>query len=102
MHHHNIRVTTITPGFVRTDISANAVAGDGSSYSKVDPNIRDGMDVNQCARVIVKGFKKGKLEIPVGDGFEMNALWIKRFFPKTLFKLANNQYKKMLANNNLS
>lgn len=102
VHHHNIDVTTITPGFIRTDISANSVAGDGTNYGQVDTDIRDGMDVNDCARKILKGFIKGLPEISVGEGFEMNALWIKRFFPKTLFKLANKQYKKMLASNDLS
>ena len=59
------------------------------------------MNVNDCASVIVKGFKKGKPEIAVGKGIEMNALWIKRYFPKTLFKMAAKQYAKMAKNNNL-
>lgn len=100
--HHGIKVTTITPGYIRTDISAHAISGDGSSYGREDVEIRDGMDVNECAKVIMRGFHKGKPEIPVGRGFEMNALWMKRYFPKTLFKLAAKQYAKMAKNNDLS
>ncbi|WP_262694947.1 SDR family oxidoreductase [Kordiimonas aquimaris] len=82
-----IRVTTITPGFIRTAISEHALKGDGSKFGKVDANIAGGMDVKECASVIMRGFKKGKQEIPVGKGIEMKALTIKRFFPNMLFKM---------------
>jgi len=49
------------------------------------------MDVNECAEVIVQGLEKGKREIPVGRGKEMAALWVKRFAPEMLFKLAKKQ-----------
>lgn len=96
---HNIKVTTITPGFIRTNISANAVSGDGKTYDKQDTNIRGGMEADACAKVIMKGFAKGKPEIAVGVGMEMQTLWIKRFFPKSLFKLMVGQYKKMADQN---
>jgi dehydrogenase/reductase SDR family protein 7 len=83
-----IRVTTITPGYVRTDISFHALKGDGSEFGTMDQNIAGGMDVDRCAQVILKGFRRGKPEIAVGDGFEMNALWLKRLFPRLLFRMA--------------
>lgn len=85
---HGLRVTTITPGYIRTAISANALKGDGSEFGKTDKNIAGGMDVTKCAKVVMKGFEKGKQEIPVGEGIEMKALLIKRFFPNMLFKMA--------------
>jgi len=100
--HLNIKVTTITPGYIRTPISSNAMAGDGSAYGIEDSEIRGGMNVNDCAKVIIQGFKRGKPEIPVGKGFEMNALWVKRYFPKTLLKMAAKQYSKMIKANDLS
>jgi short-subunit dehydrogenase len=99
--HHGIKVSTITPGYIRTNISASAVAGDGSEYGREDTEIRGGMDVNDCAKVIMRGFRKGKPEIAVGKGFEMNALWIKRLSPRLLFVLAAKQYQKMAKNNEL-
>lgn len=85
---HGIKVTTITPGFIRTAVSENALNGDGSVFGEMDKNIAAGMDVTKCAKVIMQGFKKGKYEIPVGEGIEMKALLIKRFFPNRLFKMA--------------
>ena len=86
--HHGVQVTTITPGFIKTSISVNALNGDGSQYGTVDDDIAGGMDVTRCAEVIMKGFRKGTPEIAVGDGMEMKALWLKRFFPGAVFKMA--------------
>lgn len=81
-----IQVTTITPGFINTNISVNALKGDGSEFGVVDKDIAGGMDVTRCAEVIMDGFDKGTPEIAVGEGMEMKALWLKRFFPKAVFK----------------
>jgi len=84
---HGIRVTTITPGFIRTDISVNALRGDGSTHGDIDRDIANGMDVTRCAEVIMKGFRKGTPEIAVGKGVEMKALWLKRLAPGLVFRL---------------
>ncbi|HIO31375.1 SDR family oxidoreductase [Marinobacter salarius] len=86
-----ILVSTITPGFIRTDISRNALAADGSAFGEEDENIAGGMDVGECADVIVSALAKGKREIPVGKGKEMAALWVKRVAPEMMFKLARKQ-----------
>lgn len=85
---HGIRVSTITPGYIKTNISVNALSGDGSEFGKVDSDIASGMDVSRCAAVIMDGFLKETPEIAVGEGMEMKALWLKRFFPGVVFKKA--------------
>jgi NADP-dependent 3-hydroxy acid dehydrogenase YdfG len=84
---HDIKVTTVTPGYVRTQVAMNALKGDGSKYGQTDKNIANGMDVDKCARVILAGLRKGKPEIAVGEGREMHALWLKRYFPNQLFRM---------------
>jgi dehydrogenase/reductase SDR family member 7B len=83
---HGISVHVITPGFIKTDIARNALRGDGHKHgaNARDP-VDDGMDVDKAAAVIVQGVASGKREIPVGDGKEMQALWLKRLFPNMLF-----------------
>ena len=85
---HNIKVTTITPGYIKTAIAYNAMTGDGAAFGKMDKNIEGGMDVDACAKAILKGFKKGNPEIAVGKGREMFGLILKRFFPGLMFKMA--------------
>jgi NADP-dependent 3-hydroxy acid dehydrogenase YdfG len=84
---HGIRVTTLTPGYIRTNISVNALRGDGSAYGEVDSDIAGGMEVHRCAELIMDGFRKANPEIAVGQGMEMKALWLKRLFPARLFKM---------------
>ena len=99
--HRNIKVTTITPGYIRTNISSNALNGDGSRFGQVDADISAGMNVQDCAKVIMRGFNKGKQEIAVGRGLEMHALWLKRLFPNMVFKLVAKQYRKSAEQNDL-
>ena len=83
-----VRVTTITPGYIRTAIAIHALLGDGRERGSTDREIANGMDVDRCAGVILEGFRKGKPEIAVGEGFEMHALWLKRLFPRLVFRKA--------------
>lgn len=85
-----VKVSTIVPGFIRTDISRNALSADGTAFGRVDDNIAGGMDVDECAEVIFKGLSAGKREIPVGKGKEMSALWIKRLAPEMLFRITRS------------
>lgn len=82
-----LRVTLITPGFIRTNIAKNALTGDGSKRGKSDSNIEAGMDPDKAAQVILNGMATGKEEIPVGEGREMFALKLKRFAPALLSRM---------------
>lgn len=84
---YGINVSTITPGFIKTNVSKNAVVGDGSEFAEDDDDIASGMDVDKCALVIIKGLNKGKKEIAVGEGLPMLALWMKRLFPNLVFNM---------------
>lgn len=84
-------VSTIVPGFIRTDLSRNALAADGSPFGKMDDDIAGGMDVDACADVVVNALNARKREIPVGKGKEMAALWVKRIAPEVLFKITRGR-----------
>ncbi len=81
-----IRVTTIVPGFIRTNVGANALTGSGAAVGAADPEIDAGMDPDDCAAVILQGIADGIEEIAVGNGPEMGLLELKRQDPTTLFR----------------
>ncbi|TNV76622.1 hypothetical protein FGO68_gene8780 [Halteria grandinella] len=63
---HGINVTNIYPEFVKTNISKNALTGQGQQYGKTDDNIASGVDVDWAANVILKGVALKEHEVIVG------------------------------------
>jgi short-subunit dehydrogenase len=84
--HQNIRVTLICPGFIRTQISVNALTGDGSRQNKMDDAQANGMSAETCAIKILRAVDRGKLEAYIG-GKEVLGVYLKRFFPRILAKV---------------
>jgi short-subunit dehydrogenase len=75
-----IRVTIVCPGYIRTNVSENALRGDGSRYGKVDETHARAMKPEAAAPVIVDGIAKNKQEVRVG-GKEIWVVLLKRLFP---------------------
>ena len=84
---YGIEVLNVTPGFVKTNISVNAMVGDGSTHGVMDPLIADGMPVDKCVRKIVKGMKKGTKELLIAEGKSGLAPLLKRIYPNALFRM---------------
>lgn len=85
--HLGIKVTTIVPGFIRTNIGANALTGNGEPTGEQDTDIESGMDVTECADLILQGIAGGVEEIAVGSGPEMGLLELKQQDPTSTFRL---------------
>ncbi len=85
-----IKVTTIVPGYIKTNLAASAFS-DEKSAASVAKAVEGGMDADKCADVIVRRMKKGDKEIAVGEGREMLILPIKRFFPQLAFRILANE-----------
>lgn len=85
--HLGIKVSTIVPGFIRTNIGANALTGTGARTGVEDADIEAGMDANECAALILQGIADGIEEIAVGGGPEMGLLELKREDPTSTFRL---------------
>ena len=84
---NGISVTLVCPGYIRTEISVSALKGDGSRHAKVDPQLVQGMPVDECARQILAGVARKKHEITVGAPREKMMVYAKRFFPGLLAKM---------------
>ena len=94
---HGVKVTVVTPGFVRTAIAASAVQGDGSTRGYSDDDIDAGISPEEAAGQIMAGLAAGQREIPVGKpgGMEMALLDLKRQDPDRVFDLMANAAKNL-------
>jgi short-subunit dehydrogenase len=85
----NIKVTMVCPGFIKTNVSVNAVTGDGSKQGIMDDAQANGMSAEECAGRIVRAIESEKLEVYIG-GRETIGVYLKRFVPNLFAKILRN------------
>ncbi|MCW5907366.1 MAG: SDR family oxidoreductase [Chitinophagales bacterium] len=86
VHNDGIRVLLVCPGFVVTNISYNALKGDGTKLSSMDNATSKGISKEECARQIIAAIKSDKEEVVVSNFKEKLGVYVKRFLP-SLFSL---------------
>ncbi|WP_032917918.1 SDR family NAD(P)-dependent oxidoreductase [Leptospira santarosai] len=82
-----MHVMTVSPGYVKTDISLKALSGDGSAYGIMDEGIKNGLSTEKVASIILKAIESRKRDVYPSQFREMLAYWISRFSPSLLDKL---------------
>lgn len=86
LYNQKILITIICPGFIQTDISINAVTGDGSQQGTMDDATMKGMPVHIFAQKMLRAIEKQQNQKAIG-GKEVLAVYLKRFFPGVLAKV---------------
>ena len=85
----NIKITMAVPGFVRTNITVNALNGDGSKHGKMMEVQESGMDPTRVAYAILDAASKNKEEVLIGR-LELLGVYCKRLFPVVFSKIIRN------------
>lgn len=86
VYNKNINVSLVCPGFVKTDVTKNALEGDGSKHNKMSKGQAQGMTAEEFAEKLLPKIAKGKQEIYIG-GTEIFGVYIKRLFPTLFYKI---------------
>ncbi|HEX6428878.1 MAG TPA: SDR family oxidoreductase [Niastella sp.] len=88
----NIQVTIIMPGYIRTQVSLNAVTATGEKLNQLGKNIGHGYEAGKTAQQILQAIQKGKFEKYVGRPFskEWLAIHLMRLFPTLAIKIFRN------------
>jgi short-subunit dehydrogenase len=83
----NIAITLVCPGFVRTDVSKNALTADGTPQNKMDKATNAGLSPEVFAKKMLKVVAAKKQEVVIGGAKEKLAVYVKHFFPALLSKM---------------
>jgi len=86
---HNIKVTNILPGSVATDVSRNAITGDGSKRGKSDAVIDAGDDPMDCAAAIWQAVAANKPEFIYAKEMELGLAQMRHADPDNFFAAIN-------------
>lgn len=80
-----ISISIACPGFIKTNVSINALTGDGSAQGTMDDAQEPGMSPAACAAEIVKTIQAKKEEVHIG-GKEVKLVLFKRLLPERFSK----------------
>ncbi|MGB3111278.1 MAG: SDR family NAD(P)-dependent oxidoreductase [Psychrobacter alimentarius] len=87
LHDQGIEVATIFPGFIQTNVSINALTGDGSRQGTMDEATSKGLTAAAFAKQAVKALTKGEEYIIIAGAKEKLATKVNRVSPPRLYKL---------------
>ncbi|MBO5311182.1 MAG: SDR family NAD(P)-dependent oxidoreductase [Bacteroidales bacterium] len=85
LEYPQIKTTIIIPGRIHTDVSKNALDGNGKATGIMDPGQANGYDVNKCARKAIRAIARGKHQKVIG-GFDTIMVPFYKYIP-CLFRL---------------
>jgi short-subunit dehydrogenase len=94
VHDDNIRVLVVCPGYIRTQISVNALDKKGGKHGQMDENQAQGMPADECARSIMKAVVDDRKEVYIGGMKEGAAIFFRKFWPSFLFKMVRKNAPK--------
>lgn len=86
VYEHNIDVSMVCPGFVRTNVTVNALTADGGKHNQMDDAQKKAMSPEEFAKRLIPKLAKRKEEIVIG-GTEILAVYLKRLSPSLLNKI---------------
>jgi short-subunit dehydrogenase len=87
----NINVTTICPGYIKTQISFNALDSTGNKHGKMDDNQANGMTAEAFAKKALRAILSNKKEVYIGGAYEVFGVYMKRFLPSMVYRLVRKK-----------
>ncbi|XP_075993129.1 dehydrogenase/reductase SDR family member 7B isoform X2 [Genypterus blacodes] len=91
---HNIPVTVISPGYIRTSLSVNAVTGDGSKYGVLDKTTAKGRDPTDVAQDVLKAVRRKSKDVVLAGPLPTVAIYLRTLWPALFFKLMSSRARK--------
>lgn len=89
IHKENIDVTSICPGYVRTNVTKNALKGDGTPNNEIARSTAAGYNPKEFAQMALRAIAKRKKEVYFAKG-ELMGVYLNRMAPNIFFRLIRN------------
>ena len=91
---HGVQVSVVFPGFVKTNVSFNALNGEGKPQGHQDSAIENGLDADEFAQLVVSALAQGQEYVVVGGLKEKLGVLVSRLSPSMLYKMIRNMKVK--------
>ncbi|XP_069339285.1 dehydrogenase/reductase SDR family member 7B isoform X4 [Eulemur rufifrons] len=94
MEQYEIEVTVISPGYIHTNLSLNAVTADGSRYGVMDKTTAQGRSPVEVARDVLAAVGKKKKDVILADLLPSLAIYLRTLAPGLFFSLMASRARK--------
>ncbi|XP_069590022.1 dehydrogenase/reductase SDR family member 7B [Ranitomeya imitator] len=91
---HDIAVTVVSPGYIQTNLSLNAVTDDGSRYGVMDKNTAEGRTPEEVARIVFRAVGERSKDVLVAGLVPTLAVYLRALAPKIFFSIMAARAKK--------
>lgn len=91
---YGIQVTVVSPGYIRTNLSVNAVTGDGSKYGVLDKTTAAGRDPLDVARAVLRAVRQRSKDVVLAGPMPSLAIYIRTLWPALFFKIMSSRARK--------
>ncbi|XP_008327993.1 dehydrogenase/reductase SDR family member 7B [Cynoglossus semilaevis] len=92
--HYGIPVTVISPGYIRTNLSVNAVTGDGSKYGVLDKTTATGRDPGDVALAVLRAVRQRSKDVVLAEPLPTLAVYLRTLWPTLFFRLMASRAHK--------
>ncbi|XP_067013660.2 dehydrogenase/reductase SDR family protein 7-like [Anabrus simplex] len=91
---HNIKVSVISPGYIRTSLSVNAMTGSGKAYGVMDSTTAGGYAPAYVANQVLQAIADEKNEVILSPVSPRLAILIRTLTPSLYFWLMENRARR--------
>uniref|UniRef100_A0A3P9KV80 Dehydrogenase/reductase SDR family member 7B n=1 Tax=Oryzias latipes TaxID=8090 RepID=A0A3P9KV80_ORYLA len=91
---YGISVMVISPGYIQTDLSINAVTGDGSKYGIMDKTTAAGQNPRDVAHAVLKAVCQRSSDVLLAGTLPSVAVYLRTLWPALFFKLMSSRARK--------
>lgn len=94
MSSSNIHVCVVSPGYIQTNLSRNAVCADGSNYGALDKTTAEGFSPEKVAQLVLKAVETHQPEIFPAKFIYRLVIILRALFPRLVFWILAKRAQK--------
>lgn len=91
---YGIEVTVISPGYIHTNLSLNAITASGSRYGVMDKNTAQGRSPKEVAQDVLTAVGKKKKDVVLASTVPSLAIYLRTLAPGIFFNLMASRARK--------
>ncbi|XP_078414725.1 dehydrogenase/reductase SDR family member 7B isoform X3 [Cetorhinus maximus] len=91
---YEVKVTIVSPGYIRTNLSLNAVTGNGSKYGVMDKSTAEGSEPCVVAEAVLTAVCRRKKDVLLAGLLPTVAVYMRTLIPSLFFPIMAARAKK--------